>query len=124
MRIRTALYLFAAATLAGCNPVITCTLIGCHNGLVVQFDRMPTQPFRVEAIVPNDPAQHVVECDANRCPHVLFPDLLPEQVTIRVTTAAGTRTQEFRPKYENLYPNGRRCGPACRQATVTVQVPG
>lgn len=124
MRIRTALYVFAAAALAGCNPVIACTLIGCYDGLNVVFDREPAGPYTVEAIVPNDPTRYVVECTANTCPPVTFPELMAERVTIRVTTAAGTRTQEFQPNYENQYPNGRRCGAACRNATVTMQLPG
>jgi hypothetical protein len=46
-------------------------------------------------------------------------------VTVRVTTAAGTRVQEFTGvDYEPQYPNGRSCGAACEQAIVTVQLPG
>ena len=43
-------------------------------------------------------------------------------MTIRVTTSTGTRSQEFAPAYEDQYPNGRRCGAVCRQATVTFQL--
>ena len=43
---------------------------------------------------------------------------------LHVERYRGTRTQEFTPKYEAQYPNGRRCGAACRNATVTVQLPG
>ena len=123
MRFRTALYAFAAATLAGCNPIGACTLIGCFDGLNVQFDRQPTGAYRVEAIVPGDATPHVVECASGTCGPVMFEGLMPERVTIRVTTAAGTRSQEFTPKYEAQYPNGRRCGAACRNATVTMQLP-
>jgi hypothetical protein len=42
---------------------------------------------------------------------------------VRVTTAAGVRTQEFTGvDYERQYPNARRCGAACEQATITVQL--
>jgi hypothetical protein len=54
----------------------------------------------------------------------MFEGLMPQRVTIRVTTAAGTRSQEFTPKYEAQYPNGRLCGAACRNATVTMRLPG
>ena len=124
MRLRTALYAIAAATLAGCNPVGVCTLIGCFDGLSVRFDREPGGPFRVEAIVPGDATPRVVECTTGLCAPIWFPDLMAERVTIRVTTAAGTRSQEFTPKYEAEYPNGRRCGAACRNASVTMQLPG
>jgi hypothetical protein len=124
MRIRSALYALAAATLAACNPVVTCTLIGCSSGLVVRFDREPPRPFRLEATVPNDPTPRVIECSAAVCPPPVFEELIAEQVTIRLTTPAGTRVQEFRPRYQDQYPNGRECGSACKQAVVTIAVPG
>jgi hypothetical protein len=124
MRLRTALYAFAAATLAGCNPMGPCTLIGCFDGLNVRFTSQPAGAFRVEAILPGDATPRVFDCPSGLCDPVVFPDLMPERVTIRVTTAAGTRSQEFTPKYEAQYPNGRRCGAACRNATVTIQLPG
>lgn len=124
MRIRSLLLSATAALVAGCSPVISCTLIGCENGLAVRFDRTPTGPFRIEAIVPNEAEARVIDCpDVVNC-HLLFRDLVADQVTLRVTTQAGTSTRTFQPRYEELYPNGRRCGPACRQATVTYQLPG
>ncbi|HEY7769399.1 hypothetical protein [Longimicrobium sp.] len=124
MRLRTALYAFAAATLAACNPVGVCTVIGCFDGLIVRFASQPTGAFRVEAIVPGEAAPHVFDCPSGTCVPVMFENVMASRVTIRVTTAAGTRSQEFTPKYEAEYPNGRRCGAACRNATVTMQFPG
>ena len=119
MRLRSFLFSATAALLAGCIPTGACTLIGCHDGLAVRFDRAPAGAFRIEATVPNDPAQHAIDCaDAATC-FPIFRDLVAEQVTLRVITQQGTRTQEFQPRYEDQYPNGRRCGPSCRQATVT-----
>jgi hypothetical protein len=120
MRIRSLLFSATAALLTSCTPFGACTLIGCDNGLSVRFSQPPIGAFRVEATVPNDPT---VDCaDAASCP-LMFPGLVAEQVTLRLTTAEGTITQQFEPRYENVYPNGRGCGPACRQATVTLQLP-
>lgn len=124
MRTRSFLLSATAALVAGCSPVISCTLIGCENGLMVRFDRTPAGPFRIEAIVANEAQARVIDCaDAANC-HLLFRDLVAEQVTVRVTAQGATSTQSFQPRYENLYPNGRKCGPSCRQATVTYPLPG
>ena len=123
MRIRSLLFSATAAVLAGCTPFGACTLIGCNDGLSVRFDRQPVGAFRIEATVPDDPTVVAIECtDAASC-LLMFPDLVAEQVTLRLITQQGTYTQQFQPRYEDSYPNGRRCGPACRQATVTFQLP-
>ena len=123
MRLRSFLFSATAALLASCTPFGACTLIGCHDGLSVQLSRPPAGPFRVEATVPNDPTVLAIDCtDAANCT-LMFPDLIAEQVTLRLITAEGTITQHFQPRYEDLYPNGRRCGPSCRQANVTIQLP-
>src|SRR5688500_3581957 len=99
MRLRSFLFT-ATAVLAGCNPFAACTLIGCHNGLVVRFNQAPVGAFRIEASVPNDPTQYAIDCaDAATC-EMLFPNLVAEQVTVRVITPQGTRTQQFQPRYE------------------------
>ncbi|HEX2206901.1 MAG TPA: hypothetical protein VHG93_04410 [Longimicrobium sp.] len=124
MRTRSLLLSAAAALLASCSPYGACTLIGCENGLFVRFNQSPAGAFRIEASVAGNDAVEVIECaDASSC-HLLFRDLIADQVTLRVVTQQGTFTQQFEPEYENLYPNGRRCGPACRQGTVTFQLPG
>lgn len=122
MRIRSFLFSATAALLASCSPFGACTLIGCETGLFVQFNQAPAGAFRIEATVPNNPNVLAIDCaQASNC-HLLFRDLIAEQVTLRVITQQGTVTQQFQPRYETLYPNGRECGPACRQATVTFQI--
>lgn len=123
MRIRSLLFSATAALLAGCTPFGACTLIGCDDGLSVRFSRPPTGAFRVEATVPNDATVVSIDCaDAATC-LLMFPGLVADQVTLRLITPQGAVTQQFQPRYEDVYPNGRRCGPACRQATVTFQLP-
>lgn len=125
MRIKTLLNATAVALLAGCNSISTaCTLIGCDDGLSVQFSQSPTDGYRVEAWSELNTAPQVLECGAGQvCPPVVFPDFQGENVTIRVTTEAGSQVHEFvGVEYLDLYPNGRRCGATCRQATVTIQL--
>lgn len=123
MRITTFLNATAAVLLAGCSPITqACTLIGCESGLFVQFATPPAGAYRVEAIVPGA-APAVLECGAGQtCPPIIFRDLEAERVTIRVVTATRTVSRDFSPRYENQYPNGRRCGAACRQATVNFEL--
>lgn len=120
MRIRSLLLYATAALLAGCTPFGACTLIGCDDGLSVRFEQPPAGPFRIEATVPGDPTEHVIDCASAEACFPRFSGLVADRVTIRLITQQGTRTREFQPRYRNVYPNGRRCGPACRQATVTL----
>lgn len=124
MRFTAVFHATAAVVLASCNPLTqACTLIGCHDGLTVQLGTVPTGAYRVEAIAEGAAAPAVFECGAGEtCPAAFFEELVAERVTVRVITSAGTRTQEFSPRYESQYPNGRRCGATCSQATVTVQL--
>lgn len=125
MRIRSVLHATALVLLASCNPITqTCTLIGCDDGLAVRLSGTPAGPYRVEAWSELRIAPQVFECGAGQtCPGIFFADFEGHDVTVRVTTAAGVRTQEFSDvEYEAVYPNGRRCGGACQQATVTVQL--
>lgn len=111
--------------LAGCNAIaLACTEIGCDNGLVVRFNTAPTGAYTVEAWSELRIAPQVFECAAGQtCPVVFFSGFAGQDVTVRVTTAAGVRTQTFDDvDYEPVYPNGRRCGAACEQAEVTVQL--
>ncbi len=125
MRIRSVFHATTLVLLASCNPITqACTLIGCENGLAVRLGGTPAGPYRVEAWSELRIAPQVFECGAGQtCPGVFFADFQGQDVTVRVTTAAGVRTQEFPDvEYEAVYPNGRRCGGACEQATVTVQL--
>jgi hypothetical protein len=123
MRLRTLLYSATAALMAGCTPVGSCTLIGCYDGLAVDFNRAPEGAFRIEVTTPGDPTVHAIDCTSAASCVMLFPDLIAEQVTVRAILQQGTVTQTFQPDYQDLYPNGRRCGAACRQASVIVQLP-
>jgi hypothetical protein len=126
MRLTSAIPATAVLLLASCNPLAyDCTLMACQNGLNVHFDRVPAGAYRMEAFVGESPNPQVFDCaDPTMCPMAYFSGLVADRVTIRVTTAGATYTQEFSPRYETVYPNGRACPGRCSQATVTVQLPG
>lgn len=125
MRFTSAVQATAALLLASCNPLTqSCTLIGCHNGLQVNFSSAPTGAYRVEAWSELRIAPQVIECAAGQtCGPVFFVDFAGEDVTVRVTAGGEVRTQTFEDvEYEPQYPNGRDCGAVCEQASVTFQL--
>jgi hypothetical protein len=125
MRLRSYTAFVGLLLLASCNVLPTaCTLMGCTSGVNVTFNRQPG-PYRVEALVEGSPPV-VFECaPASACTSVssAFLPVVADEVTIRVTTPSGTVTQQVRPEYEPMYPNGRSCGAVCEQASVTIQLP-
>jgi hypothetical protein len=119
----------AIALLAGSACADTsCTLIGCSNGLRIEFNAPPTSPFRLEASssFAGGPA-YVFECtNVSVCnaQAVFFKDYLPATTKITLTTVAGTTTVDVTPAYSEFQPNGSRCGPTCTVATVQIHYPG
>ncbi|HEU4561161.1 MAG TPA: hypothetical protein VFS20_25135 [Longimicrobium sp.] len=126
MRLPSATALVSLLLLGSCNVLpTTCTLIGCTDGVNVTFNRQAAAPFRVEALVPgSEPV--VFDCPtANSCTgSSAFLAVVADEMTIRVTTPSGTVTQQVRPQYKAMYPNGRDCGAVCKQAEVTIELPG
>jgi hypothetical protein len=115
------------ALLAGCNGISGgCTLIGCDSGLLVNLTQAPAGAYRIEVFATLDGPRYVYDCaSAAQCgTTAFFNDYTPESVTIRVTTAAGTREQNAQPSYSVNQPNGPNCDPTCKQAQVTVALPG
>ncbi|MFL5537556.1 MAG: hypothetical protein ACJ8J0_01105 [Longimicrobiaceae bacterium] len=114
------------ALLAGCSGISDlCTLVDCDSGLLVQLAQTPTGPYRIEVFSHPESPHYVFDCaNPATCGYALFVDYTPSQVTIRVTTAAGTSEQTVKPTYDVDRPNGPNCDPACMQGTVTVPLPG
>ena len=102
--------------------------MGCaFPGLSVRLTSLPTEPYRVELLVPGaEEPSYAYECDGGSgCrQHITFPELFPLRVWVRVTTAGSSLVTEFpNVDYAKSFPNGRSCGPTCVDATVTVEVP-
>lgn len=135
MQSRVRLFAIRAAGLvatvlmsSSCNSndtLVACTHIGCTNGLLVHLAALPTGPFKVEYLV-NGAVKAEANCDGTtRCAQDFeFKATVPDGVSIRVTTNAGTRVTEFgRLTFVRSRPNGPRCEPECLRANVTAQVP-
>lgn len=131
VRLAARLALTTVTALAGCSVFDpgddVCTLVGCQNGLRVEFSARPAGPFRVEVSTPGATPggpTFVLDCpDPTRCgAGAYFPDFTPTHVTVRVTTPAGVVTRDFTPTYRTHTPNGEDCEPTCREATVRVQL--
>jgi hypothetical protein len=123
--------LLSAAVLSSiaCSSAPTvCTLIGCESGITVDLASLPSGPFRVD-IKPRGASDvaYVFECDtAARCRQdIFFAGLISDYLIVTVHVGAATRdTEVVQVQYASHRPNGPNCGPDCRTATVTAQVPG
>jgi hypothetical protein len=130
--MRAALPLSAVALLtsagAGCtNPFgsLSCTLIGCLDGLHVQFDSPPPDGTVIEVNGSDGmpTIMHVV-CGATNCDFGLyFEGYTPPYLTVHVVTPTGEGISTYEPKYVKSQPNGEDCPPTCRSATVLVELP-
>ena len=105
-----------------------CTALGCSSGVIVHVSTMPATTFRVELIPSGGTygTTYAFACEnAGQCPpNIMFPDIITQSARVKVTTPSGSRETEFRNLvYTAHTPNGLRCGPECRQANVTPQLP-
>lgn len=123
--------LLSALLLTACDSVLggtDCTLIGCINGLMLEYATPPAYPVSIQ-VFPNsftDTPVYTYQCAAaTGCVAPVIPITTKlTRATIRVTTPAGVRvTQAENIGYTVSYPNGRQCGPRCEQARVVIDMP-
>jgi hypothetical protein len=119
LRICTAV---AALGLASCGDFLgsdSCTLIGCTSGLNVVLEDVTSAPYRVEVYSGPSTTRYVLECTANPCAQIFFPDFTPQRVFAEVIRPNQlTRRYEVIPSYSESRPNGGNCPPLCRNATI------
>jgi hypothetical protein len=118
----------AACGIFGPRGDKVCTLIGCDSGLTVHLNAKPAGTYRVEvfAHAPDQQPAYVYECTtAASCQQdIFFTDLIVDHPFIRITTKTGTKLVEFPTvTYVDSYPNGRDCGPPCRNARLNMDIP-
>ena len=123
-RVATRVSVLAVLALQGCG----CNLVGCEDGLNVHLASLPAGAFQVELLVDGvampGPSAAVCAGTATCYQDIWFYQQKPQSGSVRVTTASGTRLTHFSNiKYEEGFPNGRRCGAACSNARVTAQLP-
>jgi hypothetical protein len=119
----------AALLLSACSsfgPDRACTLIGCSDGLTIRLaSSSPSYKIEVLSEETGEPIPgRIFEC-SGACPQqVFFNGLMAARLTIRVTTAAGSRiTGISNVEYRISRPNGPGCPPECLQATVVAELP-
>jgi len=120
--MRSILALVVALAVVACESSTVCTLIGCLNGLTVEIQNAPAGPITVQAIEGASGSVHTATCPGTSgCTNKLFfPEFLPSQARLTITTTVGTREQVVTPTYETRQPNGPKCEPTCRGGTARV----
>lgn len=97
------------------GPIVTCTQIGCSDGLAVEIDGF-SEEVRIELAA--DGETRTLTCQPpGPCSHFV-PDFMPEQVTMTAVLAGREEERAFTPEYRDERPNGPDCPPVCRQAKV------
>jgi hypothetical protein len=110
----------------GCDDTEqVCTLIGCADPLAVHLSATPVGPFQVTLLVDGVVQAEVTCPGVTNCRDVVFFQIAPtDRVSVRVTTATGTRVTDFaKITYTHRRVNGPDCPPDCLNAAITVQVP-
>lgn len=119
---------------SGCESQ-SCTLIGCHDGLIVDLShRLVEGDYRVTVTSPDEVAQcdirvtadsnlEAFSCDSETVhlhPQWFALSTHPESVEISITRVETdvNVTEQFEADYEKHSPNGDQCGPVCNVATV------
>jgi len=129
MRIVTFLLLaLATLALAGCaTPERMCTLIGCVDGLTVDFTGVQPASYTLEARAAGH-APVTIDCSSDQATIQCRPDgtfladFTPEEVTLHVTWDGGEVERTVRPVYTESRPNGPDCPPVCRFGEVTIDL--
>lgn len=116
-----AVVLLTSANSECAGLVGACTDIGCSDGLSVRVNDDLPGPATVHVAAGGE--AHSFSCDPTYACIGFFEGWSPTQVQVTVEWEGGTFSAAGTPHYEQLYPNGRRCGPECRQGAVTVSVP-
>ena len=118
----------ATALLLGvaCSDTGPCTLVGCTDGIFVQFSGSVPEAFTVEITGPGlEPVTFDVDCAEGRCPEgpmVRVRGITPSEITVIASWEGQSVTETFRPRYNAYQPNGPGCDPICLQGSVTMEL--
>lgn len=112
-------------TACGLTGPGACTLVGCSDGISIEFDGPRPQEFTLKLRVSGSQPLTIVCDGSSQCGSTIFvPDLTPQSLEVTVTTPDGSATATFTPEYAEYYPNGPECDEhPCLQARIRVPVP-
>lgn len=114
---------FSALVAAGCVGSNACTLIGCVDGVQVNWSGASSVD---RGTITADGVAIPFNCATGSTSTLVCTGTgvrlqgRPARLQVEVTTATGTRTASFTPQYVQSRPNGPGCDPVCNNATVTV----
>lgn len=123
MRTLLALALVAGAAAPGCVVGGACTLIGCADGVDVNWSDASSED---RGTLVADGVAYAFDCAVGSSSTVACTPtgarlrLAPLTLRVDVVTRSGARRGTFTPSYTTSRPNGPDCDPVCRGATVTV----
>lgn len=120
MRITT-LFILVLFAVASCDER-ACTEIGCVNGLVMSFELEESTQAEITFISGQNTSELVCGGVQSNCMNTeVFDDFTVEEMHVKLykdSILINEYTQEI--SYETTRPNGEKCDPECRQATVTI----
>lgn len=122
MSITTWRGLLLIPLIASCDSISgpICTQRDCQNGLSVVLSEPPTGAYTLEVLeLGQEPRSFECALDTGCPDRMFFASVSAPQVTVRLTTSSGTRSEIFQLTYTPFQPNGPGCSPICFIADVT-----
>ncbi len=128
--------IFLVLLLSACTPrpptPHACTEIGCTNELKIVIDGALPATYTIELAAPGLETVSLTcvngqssEASIHECrpDGAVFRGLTPDEVTVTFTSDAAIVSDNLRPTYTTIQPNGPDCPPTCRQGTAKLSLP-
>ena len=119
MKARFVFLFTALLACANSQEPVVCTLIGCNGGLMIEVTGTGGARATVEVSASGQQTR-TFECDAGQGCQRFLENFTPAQARVTIRLADRTVERTVSPQYRVSRPNGPRCAPECRQATVQV----
>ncbi|GAB4378472.1 MAG: hypothetical protein Kow0075_08430 [Salibacteraceae bacterium] len=113
----------AVVALWSCS-FLPCGLIGCVDGVVVDFEVEDSAAVTLE-LYSGGNLDTIVTCgfnspDSSECTDFFYAHSLPDKARITAVRAGNTYTEEYLIPYNSVRPNGENCSPECIQGKVLI----
>jgi hypothetical protein len=116
----------AGGALSSCDGLFSneCTLRGCDSHLVLGMAGELDPEFTLSLTLP-DGTTETVHCSASQPCRVFYfpyPGVTSRGIAVEYRAANFEQRRTLHPEYKLFQPNGPRCEPTCRTATIVFQV--